>query len=770
MSPDTAEQRIRELREEIERHNDLYYQQACPEISDREYDRLLRELEDLEREFPQFDSPDSPTRRVGGEPLDEFVTREHSVPMLSLNNTYNEDELRHFVRRVHERAGVEALRLTVEPKIDGVSISIRYEDGVLTQALTRGNGQQGDDVTANVRTIRAVPLRLRGEAPPPVVEARGEVFMTRKGFQELNEQRRADGNQAFANARNATAGTLKLLDSREVAKRPLDCRFYAQGELRDPDIDSQTALLDAFQFMGLPVCEFRRTAEDFGALWQAVQDLERERADIPYDIDGAVVKVDDFGLRETIGFTAKAPSWAIAYKYEAEQAVTRLRDISVQVGRAGTLTPVAELEPVFLAGSTIRRATLHNQDEIDRKDIRIGDAVLVQKAGEVIPAVVAVQTDLRPEGTEPFDMIEKIGGECPSCGHAVHRPPGFVAWQCTNLGCPAQTIGRLEHFAQRSALDIDQLGETVATALVETGLVRHPLDLFHLDVDTVAALNLGTEDQPRQFGEKNARKLLAAVEQSRTHALDRWLHAFGIPNVGTSTARQLAQIHESVADVANSAVLRTILELDECEETMKTVNPRSRKNPPKTDTERAERQKQYDELKAKKADLEERLAQTEQRGTLDEVGPVVARSVLDFFASDNGQELLRRLDELDIHPEPAGGNHDAESAACRDKKFVLTGTLESMSRDEAKRRIEAAGGAVTSSVTGNTDYLVTGTDPGASKTSKAREHNVPTLSEQDLLAMLDAPPPAGNPDDAKKTKKQGELFPAPPPPQSHSKS
>ncbi|MFW5803566.1 MAG: NAD-dependent DNA ligase LigA, partial [Verrucomicrobiota bacterium] len=720
MNKVAAKDRIKELRRQVEHHNQLYYQQAQPEISDREYDRLLRELEDLEQQFPELVTPDSPTQRVGGEPLDEFVTRPHSVPMLSLNNTYSSAELEQFFRRVHDRAGQTELTFAVEPKIDGVSISIRYENGVLVQALTRGNGQEGDDVTANVRTILGVPLRLGGAVPPPVLEARGEVFMTRARFRELNEQRQARGEREFANARNATAGTLKLLDPREVAKRPLDARFYAQGELQGTEINTQAELLKRFDEYGLPTCEFLELVSSFDALWRAVESLDERRETIPYEIDGAVIKVDDFSLRAQIGATAKAPSWAIAYKYEAQRAVTRLEDITVQVGRTGVLTPVAELTPVELAGSTIRRATLHNQDEIERKDIRIGDAVVIEKAGEVIPAVVSVETDLRPEGTSPFNLVEHINGACPSCGQPVHRDPEFVAWQCTNLGCPAQAVGRLEHFARRDALDIEQLGETVARALVNADLVHHPLDLFSLSADDVAELNLGTDEQPRQFGEKNARKLLQSVERSRELPLERWLHALGIPYVGINTARQLAKLHTTLDEVAESDILQVIIEQDDIEREMKTVNPRSRKNPPANEQEKSQRAERYEQLKRRYAELQATLEKRRADVSLDEIGPVVARSNRDFFASKTGKELRRRLDELDIHPRSSmPAKQDQPSSPLTGKKLVLTGTLESMSRSEAKQKIEELGGTVTGSVSGNTDFVVAGAEPGAGKMSKA---------------------------------------------------
>lgn len=756
MDREAGHKRIGELAEAINRHNHAYYVEAAPIVSDAEYDALYRELAELEAAFPEAAAPDSPTRRVGGEPLEGFETRAHSVPMLSLDNTYSSDDLRKFHQRVSRGLDGAPVRYVIEPKIDGVSISLRYEAGVLVQALTRGNGQEGDDVTANIRTIRSVPLRLRGERPPAVWEARGEVFMSKEGFRALNQRRQEAGEAVFANPRNATAGTLKLLDPRAVARRPLDLLFYAQGTIEGVSIASHEALLAALAAYGFRTSEQVAWARDVEEVLAAVARLQARRQEFAYEIDGAVIKVDDFGQRQRLGYTARAPSWAIAYKYPAEQAETVLRGITVQVGRTGVLTPVAELEPVWLAGSTIARATLHNQDEIERKDIRIGDTVRIEKAGEVIPAVVAVVGAKRPAGTAPFVLAEAVGGVCPSCGGTIVRDPRFVAWRCENLLCPAQVVRRLRHFTSRNALDVEAVGDIVAEKLVERGLVSDPLDLFTLQPETLAALNLGSEDAPRVLGEKSARRLVDAVTRARDLPLDRWLFALGIPNVGVSTARALADCHESLAAVAESSLLRDVTELADAQEKARSVNPRSRTNPPRNDAERVARTAEMAALRQRIEALGERLtaagiARPKATGTAGgpdfavDLGAVACRGVLDFFASDAGRSLVVRLAELGIAPQGGGGPAtaavagDAVSAAAG-KTFVLTGTL-SVPRNQAAERIRAAGGTVTGSVSGKTDYVVAGEKAG-SKAAKARTLGVPVIDEAELEALLSAAPSA----------------------------
>ena len=472
-----AAKRVAQLRREVEDHNRRYHQEAAPTISDREYDRLYQELVDLEGRFPQLVSADSPTQHVGGKPLQAFTQIAHRVPMLSLDNTYSEEEVASFYSRITRLLPNEKIPVVIEPKVDGVAVSLLYENGRLRHAATRGDGSMGDDITQNIKTVRSIPHRLRGGAPK-VFEVRGEVFMDRRGFTKLNEERRKTGLPLFANPRNAAAGSLKHLDPGIVAKRPLGIVFYGTGAVEDVHLKKHSELFTLLKELGLPHSERWWRADSVDEILKAIRELDRVRHDFAYQTDGAVVKVDAFAQRERLGFTAKSPRWAIAYKYAAERVQTRLLDIVIQVGRTGILTPVAVLEPVLVSGSTVGRATLHNEDEIKRKDIRIGDAVVIEKAGEVIPAVVEVVKSKRPRSAASFDFFKHIHGKCPVCGGPVRRDPQFVAWRCENIQCPAQTTRRVEFFAARGALDIESMGGIVADKLVERGLVREPLDLF----------------------------------------------------------------------------------------------------------------------------------------------------------------------------------------------------------------------------------------------------------------------------------------------------
>lgn len=737
MDRESALQRVLHLRDEIRRHNRLYYVEAAPVISDRDYDALYAELQDLEREFPDLVAPDSPTQRVGGEPLVGFETRRHSVPMLSLDNTYSPDDLRRFHEYVVRGLGGAAVQYVVEPKVDGVSISLRYEDGVLTQALTRGNGLEGDDVTANIRTIPSIPLRLATATPPAVLEARGEVYMSKAGFAELNARRQAAGETLFANARNATAGTLKQLDPRIVAERPLDCVFYAFGEVRGLVVTSQRQLLAALRGFGLRTQSHTGLAADLDGLWREIQQLGTRRHEFAYEIDGAVIKVDDFAQREVLGFTAKAPSWARAFKYEAERQETVLRRITIQVGRTGVLTPVAELDPVLVAGSTVSRATLHNEDEIRRRDVRIGDTVLVEKAGDVIPAVVGVVLAKRPAAAAPFDFAAHIGKCCPSCGGPIARDPQFVAWRCENLQCPAQSVRRVDHFAARNALDLQSLGGIVAEKLVERGLVREPLDLFGVSEDALAALNLGTETEPRVFGAKNAAKLLGAVRRAPDLPLERWLNALGIPDVGASTAFHIARFHPNLEAVADSAILRDLVTLFERQEAVRTAPGE------------AERAALVSEISALGSRLEglglAKLSTARRAGGIPAyvttyIGPKTAQSVIAFFASAIGQGILARLRELRIAPRGPGAPASGAAPATgpfAGQTFVLTGTLAAMGREVAHERIRALGGTAGESVSRQTTCLVAGANSGARKTEKAAQLGVKVLDEAAFLDLLD---------------------------------
>ncbi len=715
-----AAKQMEHLRDEIRKHDRLYYEEAAPIISDRDYDRLYKELVDLETQFPDLVTPDSPTQRVGGKPLKAFEQVPHLVPMLSLDNTYSEEEVKNFYARIQRLLPNEQIPVVIEPKVDGVAVSLIYENGRLRQAATRGDGNVGDDITQNIRTIRAVPERLRGVAPK-LLEARGEVYMDKHGFEKLNDERRKAGLPLFANPRNAAAGSLKQLDPAVVAKRPLGVVLYGTGATEGMDVHVHSEIFPVLKKLGLPATERWWVAESVDEILDAIHRLDGIRHKFAYQTDGAVVKVNSFVQRERLGFTAKSPRWAIAYKYEAERVETRLNDIVIQVGRTGILTPVAMLEPVLVSGSTVGRATLHNEDEIKRKDIRIGDTVVIEKAGEVIPAVVEVVKSKRPRDAKPFDFAKHIHGKCPVCGGPIRRDPQFVAWRCENLQCPAQTTRRVEFFAARSALDIESIGGIVADKLVERGLVREPLDLFELRTEQLAKLNLGTAQEPRVFGEKNATKAIRAIERARTLPLSRWLFALAIPEVGRTTAAQLARFHETIEDVASSQLLRDVLQYHEKRE------QRSRDDATK---ETADRLIQAGFAKPSKSKAEK------NRGITTEVGPVVAKSVLDFFASAAGKKTRRQIKGLGIHPksEKVSAKKSAELPLAG-KTFVLTGTLPSMTREEATEKIEALGGHVTGSVSRKTDYVLAGSEPG-SKLDKAKELGVRVIDESAFRKML----------------------------------
>lgn len=520
--------RIDQLRAEIEEHNRLYYKEAAPRISDQDYDRLYRELAELEAQHTQFASPSSPTQRVGGGPLEAFRPVGHRVPMLSLDNTYSEGEVADFYRRLERLLPNALIPVVIEPKVDGVAVSLLYEKGKLQYAATRGDGAVGDDITQNIRTIRTVPGVLKGDAPD-LLEVRGEVFMRKDGFAKLNESRAEEGLPPFANPRNATAGSLKQLDPAIAARRPLGVVFYGTGAIEGAELARHSDLFPWLKKLGLPATERWWTAASVEEILRAIHELDRVRHDFAYQTDGAVVKVDNFAQRKELGFTAKSPRWAIAYKYAAEQVETRLLDILVQVGRTGVLTPVAALEPVTVSGSTVSRATLHNEDEIERKDIRIGDTVVIEKAGEVIPAVVSVRTDLRTGREKNFRMPAK----CPECGSAVQKYEGQVAVRCVNAQCPAQLRRRLEHFASRGAMDIEGLGEVMVGQLVARELLRDVSDIYRLD-----ETRLGTLER---VGEKSIRNLLEAIEASKSRPLWRLIFALGIPHVGATSSRALAR-------------------------------------------------------------------------------------------------------------------------------------------------------------------------------------------------------------------------------------
>jgi DNA ligase (NAD+) len=998
----TPEARIRELRDELERHNRLYYQDAAPEISDAEYDRLFRELERLEAAHPEFARDDSPTRRVGGAPLESFQQVRHLVPMLSIDDVFElkdaevpAAELIDFYKRLQKNLGRENIAVTVEPKIDGVAVSLVYRDGKLAYAATRGDGTTGDDVTNNVRTIRTIPLtlaaaeraapdvdlekflpylpsherpqlgansrlpasygaaeglrarleadlagsdgndvqeRIRQEAesilewgtetgrildpdrlfeflrswqelggqsehtvfylpelsrvikftlppnfgaqgsigylrnigacnrlfgdsiafhgvlktekgpafvisqpyvdgtepdpeevsmwfesngyrstghnrwindttgteiadahtgnliktadgelvpidlqvlnegnvglsstihdlssaalakedPPPVLrslgeggstipallEVRGEIFMPNEAFAAMNAERDEAGLPTFANPRNATAGTLKQLDPKIVATRPLAFLAHGLGAYDGPELPTEHdfhALLDE---LAIPRNNPVFVAESLDELLDAVRRIDCERHALGYGTDGAVVKVLARAERERLGFTSRAPRWAAAYKFLPEQKETVLKDITIQVGRTGVLTPVAELDPVLVSGTTVARATLHNEEEIQRKDIRIGDTVIIEKAGEIIPAVVKVVMEKRRPGTPPFSLLDHIGGKCPSCGGPVSKEEGFVAWRCTNFECPAQAVSKIKQFASRKALDIEGVGETVAEALVRRGLCRTPLDLFTLDAESLANLNLGSDAEPRRFGEKNAAKVIEALKSARAKPLDCWLFAMGIRQVGESAAKELARLHPDLQSVGASELLQSVAEIGRLEAERKVVSPRNKDKPPADERDKQERQRLHDEIKGR---IDALTAELAAYRISPDAGQVVAESVTSFFSSEAGRHVLERLEQLGINPVSA--NHlpkpaeaDLSALPLAGKTFVITGTL-SMGRDEMKRHLESLGAKVSGSVSANTDYLLSG-EGGGSKRDKAEKLGVKVIGEEELAELI----------------------------------
>ena len=684
MTHSQAKARHAELCGQIRAHDHAYYVLAQPVISDQEYDRLYRELADLEKAFADLATPDSPTQRVGGEPLKAFQSVAHLTPMMSLDNTYSQTEVREFVARVQRLLPDENLEWVVEPKADGIAISLRYVQGAFTVGATRGDGTTGDDVTVNLKTIRSVPLVLKsGQAPPPrLLEVRGEVYLTVTGFKRLNVERVAGGEEPFANPRNAAAGSLKQLDPKIVATRPLDVVIYGLGHVEGAEKPAtQMEMLAWLKALGFKTPEktwFCRTVEE---LLEAINQLDQVRDRFSYETDGAVIKLNSFALRERAGSTAKAPRWAMAYKYPAEQAETTLKAITIQVGRTGALTPVAELEPVLLAGTTVRRATLHNEDELRRKDIRVGDTVTIEKAGEVIPAVVGVVLAKRTGRETAFHFPRA----CPECGSAISRSFGAgeaVVWRCGNPDCPAQVRGRIEHWCARGAMDIEGGGEALVAQLVGTGLARDVADLYSLSLSQVAGLE--------RMGEKSAQNFLAGVEASKARDLWRVIFGLGILHVGAGVAKSLGRYFASLDDL--------------------------------------------------------REASLDQLAEIDDVGEVIAQSLFQWFGEERNRTLIERLSKAGLSMRSALYQPKAAAGPLAGKTFVLTGTLPTLKREEAAARIEALGGKVSGSVSKKTDYVVAGEESG-SKLQKALQLGIPILDEREFLELCvdparSQPPPA----------------------------
>lgn len=660
---------IEALKQALREHNHRYYVLDEPTISDSEYDRLLQRLKSLEAEHPQWLTPDSPTQRVGAAPLESFRQVTHSVPMLSLDNAFSEQDFRDFDRRVRERLGNDApVEYACEPKLDGIAVSLRYERGVLVTAATRGDGTTGEDITANVRTIASVPLRLMGEAWPSVLEVRGEIFMPRAGFEALNTRARQNGEKVFVNPRNAAAGSLRQLDSRVTASRPLDWYAYGIGLLDGGMPATHTGIMQALKSWGCPVNPESTLVTGVDECLAYYQRMQSRRDRLAYDIDGLVFKVNSLALQQRLGFVSRAPRWAIAHKFPAQEEMTRLLDVGFQVGRTGALTPVARLEPVFVGGVTISNATLHNMDEIERLDVHVGDTVVVRRAGDVIPQVVSVVAERRPEGARTVAMPRY----CPVCGSAVERDPDGAVARCTGgLVCAAQRKEAIKHFASRRAMDIEGLGSKLVDQLVDAGLLKSLPDIYHLQTGELASLD--------RMGEKSAENLQQAIQASKDTTLARFLFALGIREVGEATARALANHFGS---------LDAILAADEM-----------------------------------------------QLQAVPDVGPVVASHLVAFAQDERNRLIIKELIDAGVHwpavlvvaEKPLQG-----------KTLVLTGTLESLSRDEARDRLQALGAKVSGSVSAKTDYVIAG--PGAgSKLAKAESLGLVVLDEKALLELLEAP-------------------------------
>lgn len=659
------QQRLDHLRREVERHERLYRQANAPEISDQEFDRLARELADLEAAYPEFASAKSPTRRVGDDRQAGFTTVRHRQPLLSLDNTYNREELFEWDRRLARALQADTslrppLPYVVEPKIDGLAINLTYEGGRLTRAVTRGNGVEGDEVTANIRTIRSLPHQLATTTPPELIEIRGEVYMTREEFSRINAERSAAGLPVYMNPRNLAAGTVKQLDTALVAQRRLEIVVYGLGYHTGIRFTRQRDILAQYQDWGLPTPERHWPVAGIEEAWEAITALDALRQAFAYPTDGAVLKLDDLAAQGVAGFTAKSPRWAISYKFAAEQVETRLERISIQVGRTGVLTPVAELSPVLIAGTTVSRATLHNEDEIARKDIREGDWVVVEKAGEVIPAVVRVVLDKRPPEARPFDFPARLR----ELGHEAERPPGQAAWRLKGPAHPEQLHRRLLHFASRGAMDIEGLGTEAVRQLLDAGLVRTIPDLYRLRREQL----LGLE----RYAEKSADNLLQALEASKQNELWRLIHGLGIPHVGAQSAKDLARAFRSLDALMN--------------------------------------------------------ASPEQLQAVEGVGAIVAEAVRRFFDDPAQQAIVEALRTEGLRLAEAPPVASTQPQVFAGQTFVLTGTLPNLSREEAQALIEAAGGRVSGSVSKKTSCVLAGDNAG-SKLAKAQELGIPILDE-----------------------------------------
>ncbi len=668
MTAETALKEIRELTEKINYHNTLYYQKHRTEISDFEFDQLLERLIRLEQEFPQFRAPDSPTQRVGGTITKEFQTVYHQYPMLSLGNTYSKEELTDFDGRVSRGLDGDTYEYFCELKFDGVSISLIYENGLLVRGVTRGDGVRGDDITANVKTIRNIPLRVKGKNIPKAFEVRGEVFMPKEVFTQLNKEREDIGEERYANARNTTSGTLKMQDSAIVAQRKLECyAYYLLG--KEANIKTHEQGIHLLEEWGFSVSNTYKKCKTLDEVFAYIDHWETRRDELPLETDGVVVKVNSLEQQETLGFTAKSPRWAIAYKYKAQSVSTRLKGITYQVGRTGAITPVAELEPVFLSGTTVKRASLHNANEIARLDLRMGDYVFVEKGGEIIPKVTGVDLSKREAKARPVHYITT----CPECKTPLIREEGEAAHYCPNItGCPPQIKGRIEHFIQRKAMDIDSLGEQTIRQLFELGLVKSPADLYDLKKEDLLKLD--------KVKDKSAQNMLDGIQQSRQAPFESVLFAIGIRYVGKTVAEKLARHFKHIDNLMHAS---------------------------------------YDALIA-----------------APEVGEKIAQSVLEFFQNPENHREIERLKKAGLNFEAVVKEVVLDSTILNNKTFVISGVFQHYERDELKEVIQKNGGRVLGSISGKLDYLLAGDNMGPAKREKAEKLGIRIISEQDFNNLL----------------------------------
>ena len=681
MNREEAIQKVDELTREINHHNQLYYAQSAPTISDYEFDQLLQQLIALEKEFPDLLHADSPTQRVGGQVTREFISVKHIYPMLSLGNTYSESELRDFDQRVHKILGSESEYVT-ELKFDGVSIGLRYEKGFFVQAVTRGDGVQGDDVTTNVRTIRSVPLRLQGKGYPDSFEVRGEIVMPRAGFQKLNDDRAEVGESTFANPRNAASGSLKTLDSAEVARRPLDCYVYALMAFPLP-FATHYESLNALKSWGFKTSHIIARCATIDDILSFIDDVGSKRSELPFDIDGVVLKVNSYKQQELLGYTSKSPRWSISYKFKAEQVITRLLSIAYQVGRTGAVTPVANLTPVALAGSIVKRATLHNADIIRELDIHIGDMVKVEKGGEIIPKIISVDMSRRQANSIAPEFIQS----CPECSTPLIRREGESAHYCPNEnGCPPQIKGRLEHFISRRAMNIDSLGQGKIEILYDKGLVKDIADLYDLTYENLFGLektliaDTNGKEKKISFREKTVQNILAGIKESLQVPFARVLFAIGIRYVGETVAKKLAA-HFHSTDLIFAA--------------------------------------SYDELIL-----------------VDEIGEKIAKSILSFFAEEKNKQIIARLHIAGVQLSDSGTKQDRLSEKLSGRTFVVSGIFEHFSRDEIRKAIEDHGGRNSGSISAKTDFVLAGENMGPEKRKKAESLGIPFIDEAGFLEMI----------------------------------